>query len=85
MQCWPGEVEMASCKTCVYSAVSLAPESKQAGQLICRATPPQSAAIPIQTPQGMSIQIMTLWPIVTSADICGGYESQDESKISKPS
>lgn len=71
-----------SCKTCVYSAVSLSPESKQAGQMICRATPPQAAAIPIPTAQGISIQIMTLWPIVTAADVCAGYDPiEEKSKI----
>ena len=68
----------ASCKTCLYSAVSLAPESKQAGQMICRATPPQAAAIQVPTQGGIQVQILTLWPIVTAADICGGYDPQEE-------
>ena len=70
----------ASCKTCMYSAVTLAPESKQAGQMLCRATPPQAAVIPIPTPQGVQIQIMTLWPIVTAADICAGFEPVEATK-----
>ena len=66
-----------SCKTCQYSAVSLSPESKQSGKLLCRAQPPVPAAIPVQQPGGISIQVVTLWPVVEHGDICGAYERNE--------
>jgi len=66
-----------SCKTCAYSAVSLSPESVQSGKLLCRAQPPMPAAIPIPAQGGVSIQVVTLWPVVERSDICGAYERND--------
>ena len=66
-----------SCKSCIYSAVSLSPESAQSGKLLCRAQPPVPAAIPIQSAQGVSIQVVTLWPVVERSDICGAYEKNE--------
>ena len=66
-----------TCKSCIYSAVSLSPESNQSGKLLCRAQPPMPAAIPIQSAQGVSIQVVTLWPVVERSDICGAYEKNE--------
>ena len=63
-----------TCKTCSYSAVSLSTESAQSGKLLCRAQPPIPAAIPVPQPGGISIQVVTLWPVVERSDICGAYE-----------
>lgn len=68
-----------SCKTCIYSAISLSPESKQSGKLLCRAQPPVPAAIPIPAQGGISLQVVTLWPVVENSDICGAYERNDQT------
>jgi len=68
-----------SCKTCIYSAISLSPESKQSGKLLCRAQPPIPQGIAVPAQGGISIQVVTLWPVVEPADICGAYERNDQT------
>lgn len=71
-----------SCQSCIYSAVSLDPQSKQSGKLLCRAQPPVPHAIALQQREGVQVQILTLWPVVERSDICGAYERNDEIKPS---
>lgn len=67
-----------TCANCIYSAISLAGDSKQAGKMLCRAQPPVPAAIPVQSHQGISVQVVTLWPVVEKTDICGAYERNEQ-------
>jgi hypothetical protein len=55
----------------------LAGDSAQAGKLLCRAQPPLPAAIPVQGRDGISIQVVTLWPVVEKTDICGVFEANE--------
>jgi hypothetical protein len=55
----------------------LAGDSAQAGKMLCRAQPPLPAAIPVQSRDGISIQVVTLWPVVEKTDICGVYEANE--------
>ena len=66
-----------SCQSCIYSAISLAGNSQQAGQLLCRAEPPKPQGIAVPARDGISIQVITLWPVVQKDDICGAYERND--------
>jgi hypothetical protein len=63
-----------TCKNCAYSAVQLAENGKPGGGLICRANPPVPQAVPVPAPGGVSLQVVSLWPIVQPGDICGGFE-----------
>jgi hypothetical protein len=71
-----------SCQSCIYSAISLAGNSQQAGQLLCRAEPPKPQGIAVPQRDGISIQVVTLWPVVQKDDICGAYERNDNIKPS---
>jgi len=61
--------------------VSLSTDSTQAGKLLCRAQPPVPAAIKVQTAAGVSVQVITLWPVVEKSDICGAFEDSAELKL----
>lgn len=66
-----------NCQSCIYSAVQLDAQSHQAGGLICRAIPPTPQAIAVPTPQGISVQILTLWPVVKKDDVCAMHDNGD--------
>jgi hypothetical protein len=68
------------CNECVWSQLSLDPASKNAGQLICRANPPVMAAIPVQTAQGMNVQVIPMWAVVQKDDWCGCFEDENDRK-----
>lgn len=70
-----------TCGNCMYSAISLAGDSRQAGKMLCRAQPPVPAAIPVQSAQGISVQVVTLWPVVEKTDICGAFEDSAQLKM----
>jgi hypothetical protein len=57
-------------------------EAQQSGQFICVRLPPVPAGIPIQTVQGLSINVMTFWPRVTKNDFCGMYETNQKGLLS---
>jgi len=63
-----------TCSNCSFSAIQIAENGKPGGGLICRANPPVPQAIPIPSPQGMSVQVIALWPVVQRTDICGMFE-----------
>jgi hypothetical protein len=70
-----------TCSSCCYSAISLVGDSAQAGKLLCRAQPPVPQGIPIPQPNGISIQVVTLWPVVEKNDICGAFEDAKQLKL----
>ena len=71
-----------TCSSCAFSAVQLAETGKPGGGLICRANPPLPQAIPVPGPQGLSVQVISLWPVVQKGDICGMFEPPEPA--SKP-
>jgi hypothetical protein len=60
------------CLECQYSRVKII-DAQNATQFICTRHPPAAAAIPVPTPHGLSVNVMTLWPSVTANDVCGEY------------
>lgn len=62
-----------SCQACVHMSLSLV-DKQTAGQMLCRSRPPVPFAVPIQSPQGISVQVLTLWPIVQKSDICADFD-----------
>ncbi len=60
-----------NCKDCEFSTLALAgPQAKQSG-LSCRRNPPVPHALATPTPQGLAVQVLSLWPIVQASDWCG--------------
>jgi len=60
---------IASCTTCRFSNIDLG-NGPQAGKLLCRLNPPTPVAIGVPTGQGITMQVLTIWPIVTAEDLC---------------
>jgi hypothetical protein len=63
-----------NCDSCIWAHLSLDPQSKQGGQMLCKVNPPVPFAIPVPQPQGISVQVMNLWPTVTKNDGCSLYD-----------
>ena len=64
---------LPSCGTCNHAQISLV-DKNTAGQLLCRSRPPVPFAIPMPTREGVSVQILTLWPIVQKTDHCADFD-----------
>lgn len=66
-----------TCSTCLWSSLDLNPNSQQNGQTVCKLNPPTPIGIPVPTPQGVSVQVLNLRPIMAPSDFCGMWEGED--------
>lgn len=70
-------LDKPSCENCVHMSISLA-DKNSAGQMICRSRPPVPGVVSVPTQQGLSVQVLTLWPVISKNDICGEYDDGTE-------
>lgn len=72
------------CDTCIWSHLSLDPDSKQSGQMLCKVNPPTPFAVAIPTEQGIGIQVLNLFPTVSKNDSCSFFDDEtlDQQLIS---
>jgi hypothetical protein len=78
------------CQTCKYGVPNVAqistnPAHQQGNTLQCKSRPPAVGfvPIPIQTSQGMGVQVQIVsgWPSVQPGDFCSFYESSHGSRL----
>lgn len=62
--------DIRSCKTCGFSFLDLT----GAGGRRCRVNPPVPLGVPMTTAQGISLQIVSVWPGVKDDERCGSWE-----------
>lgn len=70
-----------NCADCKFSGLQMNPGQKTG--MICRRYPPKSQGIPVPTQQGISVNFITTYPIVTDSDYCYEFSngSADKSLI----
>jgi hypothetical protein len=69
----------ASCAECAHASLKI--EKGEPGR-ICRRNPPQPQGIAIPQPHGLSVQVITLWPVVEPTDWCAEFCPNPVSTLS---
>ena len=69
----------ASCQECAHSSLQL--QKGEPGR-ICRRDPPKAQGIAMPQPQGIAVQVITLWPVVQNSDWCAEFCPNPVSTLS---
>ena len=49
--------------------------------MLCKVNPPVPFALAVPTAQGLSVQVMNLWPTVTKNDSCSLYDDGKDEDL----
>ncbi len=67
------------CATCKYSLEERQPDNPLMKQLFCALHPPQIVVIPIQTPQGVGMNMTSMRPPVGPDVYCFQWEAKPDA------